>query len=297
MAVLEEILTLIVPVYNESSSLKQLVPEILVACEAHAWRVIFINDGSRDDSGAILEELAGASKWATVLHHKLNRGYGGAIKTGIRHTNTQYLLTLDADGQHDLGNVSRILQFALEKQADMVVGNRGKLGDANAYRALGKKIIRIFTQMMMPLPIADLNSGFKLYRTDLAQKYIPLCPNSMSYSDVITLIFINQRNLVLEQDITIHPRKSGASTINTFTAFETVLEILNIILLFNPLHVFLPISVFFVLIGLAWGTGIYIVVGRGVSVGAMLAVVTGLIFFVLGLLANQISSMRMEKLE
>ena len=297
MAILKELLTLIVPVYNEARSLEQLVPEILAKCEAHNWQAIFVNDGSRDESGKLLDNLVGPSLRAQVIHHKLNRGYGGAIKTGIRHTKTSYLVTVDADGQHDLDNIDRILQFALESEADMVVGNRGKHGNMNAYRALGKRIIRMFTRMMMPLPITDLNSGFKLYSTDLAKKYIPLCPNSMSYSDVITLIFINQRNLVLEQDITVHPRKAGESTINTFTAFETVLEILNIILLFNPLRVFLPISIFFILIGLAWGTGIYLVVGRGVSVGAMLAIVTGLIFFVLGLLANQLSAMRTEKLE
>lgn len=118
----------------------------------------------------------------------------------------------------------------------------------------------------------------------------------MSFSDVITLVFINQGNLVLEHPISINPRQTGKSTINTFTAFETVLEILNIILLFNPLRVFLPIAIFGILVGLSWGSYILLVVGRGVSVGAMLAIITGLIFFVLGLLANQVSALRMEGL-
>ena len=148
----------------------------------------------------------------------------------------------------------------------------------------------------MQLPIHDLNSGFKLYRTDLAKKYLRVCPNSMSFSDIITLVFINQGNLILEHPIAIQPRKAGKSTINTYTAFETILEILNIILLFNPLRVFLPVSLLFITFGLAWGTYVQLTVGRGVSVAAMLAVVTGLIFFVLGLLANQISAMRMESL-
>jgi len=119
----------------------------------------------------------------------------------------------------------------------------------------------------------------------------------MAFSDVITLTFIKQRDLVLEQTITSNPRLAGKSTINTYTAIDTVMEILNIAVLFNPLRIFLPISFLCIFFGLAWGITILSIVGRGVSVGAMLAIVTGVIFFVLGLLANQISGLRMEQLQ
>lgn len=147
----------------------------------------------------------------------------------------------------------------------------------------------------MPLPVTDLNSGFKLYRTELAKRYITVCPDSMAFSDVITLVFLSERNLVLEHPICISPRKLGQSTINIFTAFETVMQVLNIALMFNPLRVFLPVSIFCFIAGLGWGIPI-VLLGRGVSVGAMLAIVTGLIFFVLGLLASQLSAIRMERL-
>jgi hypothetical protein len=117
----------------------------------------------------------------------------------------------------------------------------------------------------------------------------------MAFSDVITLVFLSERNLVLEHPIRVSPRKVGQSTISTITAFETVIQILNITLMFNPLRVFLPISVACILAGFLWGTPI-ILLGRGVSVGAMLAIVTGLIFFVIGLLASQLAALRMERL-
>ena len=290
------ILTIIVPVYNEAQILSDVAPRIVDLCEQNQWQVIFVNDGSQDGSREILAGFAGSAN-VQIIHHKVNKGYGGAIKSGIRAVTTPFLVTIDADGQHNLEDVSVLLNFALEQDADMVVGNRGQSGDINPYRAIGKRIIRLFTRMLMPLPIRDLNSGFKLYRTDLAQKYISVCPNSMAFSDVITLIFVNQRNLVLEHPITVTPRRVGKSTINTYTAFETVLEILNIVLMFDPLRIFMPVAIFCISIGLAWGTIILFVVGRGVSVGAMLAIVTGLIFFILGLLANQISAMRMENLQ
>jgi len=289
-------LTVIVPIYNEEQVLSSTALKIIDYCSFKNWLVIFVNDGSLDQSGAFLDSIA-ISPQVAVYHHKLNRGYGGAIKTGIRNANTPYLVTMDADGQHALEDVDTLYNLAQEKNADLIVGNRGAMGDGNPYRAVGKRIIRTFARILMPLPIQDLNSGFKLYRTELAKKYIKICPDTMAFSDVITLAFIKQRNLVLEQTITVKPRVAGKSTINTYTAFETIMEILNIAVLFNPLRVFLPISLLCILFGLIWGISRLLMIGHGVSVGAMLAIVTGLIFFVLGLLANQISAMRMELLQ
>ena len=289
-------LSIIVPVYNEEQVLPSTAKKIINFGLTRGWTVIFINDGSRDASREILDALDKHPN-VKIFHHKVNRGYGGAIKTGIRNVNTPYLVTIDADGQHNLEDIDTIYTLALQEHADLIVGNRGIIGNVNPYRTFGKQIIHTFAHMLMPLPIQDLNSGFKLYRTELAKKYIKICPDTMSFSDVITLIFIKQRDLVLEHNITVQPRTGGKSTINTYTAIETILEILNIAVLFNPLRIFLPISILCILLGLIWGITILLVVGRGVSVGAMLAIVTGIIFFVLGLLANQISALRMEQFQ
>ena len=288
------LLTVVVPVYNEAESLPSFAPLAVDYCQAHGWDIIFVNDGSADRTKNILDELAEKTS-ALVVHHKVNRGYGGALKTGIQHVKTPFLVTIDGDGQHLLDDVDSIFQYALKNEADMVVGSRGEQKVSTIYRALGKFLIRSFTKILMPLPVTDLNSGFKLYRSEPAKRYITVCPDSMAFSDVITLVFLNERNLVLEHPIHILPRQSGRSTITTFTAFETVMQVLNIALMFNPLRVFLPISIFCILAGLGWGIPI-VLLGRGVSVGAMLAIVTGLLFFMLGLLASQLSAIRMERL-
>jgi glycosyltransferase involved in cell wall biosynthesis len=230
-----------------------------------------------------------------VVHHKVNRGYGGALKTGISHVTTPFLVTMDGDGQHSPHDVERILQFAIERDADMVVGKRNEQGMSSTYRTLGKFLIRSFTKILMPLPISDLNSGFKFYRTEFAKRYMTVCPDSMAFSDVITLVFLSERKLVLEYPIQVSPRKTGQSMINTFTALETVIQVLNIALMFNPLKLFLPVSALCMLTGFGWGIP-FVLLGRGVSVGAMLAIVTGLLFFVVGLIASQLSAIRMERL-
>jgi glycosyltransferase involved in cell wall biosynthesis len=287
------LLTVVIPVYNEEQALPSFAPCLLELCGSKGWKAIFVNDGSSDHTGQILDHLS--SKDVRVVHHKVNRGYGGALKTGISNVTTPFLVTMDGDGQHSLHDVEKILQFAMESDADMVVGKRDERGAAGVYRTFGKFLIRSFTKILMPLPIADLNSGFKFYRTEFAKRYMTVCPDSMAFSDVITLVFLSEHNLVLEYPIQVSPRKTGQSMINTFTAFETVIQVLNIALMFNPLKLFLPISALCILAGFGWGIP-FVLLGRGVSVGAMLAIVSGLIFFVLGLIASQLSAIRMERL-
>jgi glycosyltransferase involved in cell wall biosynthesis len=288
-------LTVVIPVYNEAEALQNFLPELIEISEKNGWWLIFVDDGSTDGSSEILVSLKDCY-FVNVIKHKVNRGYGRALKSGIMSAATEYVVTMDGDGQHSVSDIEKTFKFALEKDADLVVGDRGRSKDASVYREFGKWIIKLFTRILMPLPVRDLNSGFKLYRTELVKKYIPLCPNTMAFSDVVTLAFINQRNLVMEHPISIQKRRSGKSTIGFHTAFDTIMEIINLVLLFNPLRIFLPVSAACILFGLGWGIPI-ILMGRGVSVGAMLAIVTGILFFILGLIASQISAFRISILE
>ncbi len=289
------VLSVVVPIYNEASSLPGLLTELVPYCRDRKWKLILVNDGSSDDTPAILKDYEEYPD-IKIIHHKVNRGYGGALKTGILDADTQYVVTIDADGQHELNDMDELLQFTLEKDADLVVGNRGKQGSPGLYRNIGKWMIRKFAALLMPVHISDLNSGFKLYQTKLVQRYLYICPDSMAFSDVITLIFIKKRHLVLEHPIIIKKRATGKSTITTYTAIQTVMEIINITMLFNPLRIFLSLSVLCISFGFAWGIPIMLR-ARGVSVGAMLAIVTGLLFFFIGLIAEQLSAMRLGLLD
>jgi len=288
------LLTVIVPIYNEAESLPSFLPRLVEFCAKRGWEVVFVNDGSRDESKKILESQANPPA-VRVLHHKVNRGYGGALKTGLLDANTPYVVTFDGDGQHEPEDILRLLEFTVEHDADLVIGRRDLVKAGNRYRELGKTIIRGFTRLLMPLPIQDLNSGFKLYRTELVQAYLPVCPDSMAFSDVIALTFLNQKDLVLEYPIQVNIRRQGKSTISTYTAIETIMEILNLVMLFNPLKIFLSLSAICIVFGILWGTP-FLLLNRGMSVGAMLAIVSGLIFFFIGLVASQLSSMRLGEL-
>lgn len=267
---------------------------MLAYCAERNWHIVLVDDGSTDNTRQVLAEYR-HEPGLTVIHHKLNRGYGGALKSGLLNVETPYAVTFDADGQHKLEHVDQLLAVLLETDADLVIGSRLALQREDWYRVLGKWVIRRFTRLLMPLNIVDLNSGFKLYRTEIVQQYVHLCPDSMSFSDIITLIMINQHHLVVESPVEVQPRHGGRSTISTWTAVETMMEILNILVLFSPMRIFLPAAIISVLLGLIWGIPI-ILAGRGVSVGSMLAIVVGVIFFFLGLVTEQLSLIRKGKI-
>ena len=262
-------------------------------CRENNFELIIVNDGSKDDTELTLDRYKGESCFQRI-RNKVNKGYGGAIKEGIKAANTTYIATMDADGQHNIEDVKKLFQYLIDTDADMTIGQR--MERSGVYRETGKILIKRIASFLMPVTIKDLNSGLKLYRSDLARKYSKLCPDSMAFSDVIALTFLSQRHLVLEMPVRIKPRRDGTSTISTFTAFETVKQILNIVILFNPMRIFLPLSIFSITISLLWAIPI-IVRGNGVSVGAMLGIVTGIFFFFAGLLAEQLSLLRKASLE
>ena len=273
--------------------MKIILPDLIEFVRKHNWQLIITNDGSKDNTKEILESFK-QNDVLTIVHHKLNKGYGAAIKSGIEACDTEYLITIDADGQHQTADVEKLFLRIKELDADMIVGSRKGSKDASKMRSIGKSIIRFTAKLLLKVPIHDINSGMKIYRTELAKQYLYLTPNNMPFSDVITLIFISNRHLVLEEPISIKDRLKGKSTIGIQTAFETIKEIVNIIFLFSPLKIFLPISIFIFIISMAWGIPI-VMTGQGVSVGALLGISSSLIFFFLGLIAEQLTLIRKHR--
>ena len=288
-------LTIIIPAYNEEASLSLFLPQVINHCEKNGYQLIVIDDGSSDNTKEVLESCSPKSEVMRVITHKVNRGYGGAIKSGIHAAHTDYVITFDADGQHLLSDVDALFSKIQATNADMIIGSRKGHKPASIFRGVGKSIIRMVAKMLMALDVHDLNSGMKIYDAGLGRKYLHFCPNSMPYSDTIALVFINFKHLVSEHPISINERTSGNSTININTAVDTIHQIIGIVLLFNPLKVFIPLSLMALIPSIVWGTPI-ILRGDGVSIGTMLGITLSVLILILGLIAEQISLLRKEAL-
>jgi len=286
-------LTIVVPCYNEESNIDKVFPALVSFVKEHNFTLCIVDDGSKDHTHQLLQRYADGEQ-VRIIHHKVNRGYGGALKSGIKAAATDYVITIDADGQHAAEDVLRLYQVIKASDADMIVGRRGK--ELSKVRSIGKFFIRRITKILIAnVAIHDINSGMKIYKTSIVKKYLNLCPNGMAFSDVITLMLINDRFLVQEEPISIRQRLGGKSTIGLKTVFQTIYEIINIVMYFNPIRIFLPLAIVSVAFGMIWSVPI-LLAGRGLSVGGAFLIINGVQTFLIGLIAEQ-NSVILKKLK
>lgn len=289
MNILNRSLTIVIPTFNEEESLYEMISEVNLFSSQHQIEIIFVNDGSKDWSLEILNKRKSEYNY-TIINNKVNKGYGGAIKEGIKAAQTEYIVTIDADGQHNLSDILILYDNLIKLDADMIIGQRPN-DMSPIHRRVAKYFIRQLAGLLMPCNIQDLNSGIKMYNTKLANKYLKLCPDNMAYSDIIALVFISYKHLVVEHPVKIRKRIKGKSTINYKTAFQTIIEILNIVILFNPLNIFLPLSFLFIASGIIWSFQ-FVIKLKGLSVGSMMLITIGILLFFLGLVSEQLAKIR-----
>jgi len=284
------LLTIVIPCYNEEENIPRVLPEVIEYCSRNNYRCIIVNDGSKDNS--LNELLKFNTDVVTIYSHSRNRGYGAAIKTGIRRCETEYVVTIDADGQHTLDDIGRLLEIIIRENADICVGNRNNMG-STALRNFAKSLIVRFSKTFINISINDLNSGMKMYRTPVVKYLVKFAPNGMPFSDVIVLLFHQFKFKLIEEPISIKPREHGTSTITYKTAIETIYEIMYIIIHFIPLRFFGAIGTALLIFGLGWGS-IFVFKGLGVTAGTALSILSGLIFIGFGIVLEIMLKLQFE---
>ena len=282
-------ITIVIPCYNEEENIPIFFSKLLEFVRQHNFLVIAVNDGSKDNTLHELQRFAN-NDYIKIISYKCNKGYGGAIKTGLRAVTTEFAITIDSDGQHRFEDVLKCYEHIVKTNADMVVGSRLN-NESGGYRTLGKWIIRTFATSLLNLPVKDLNSGMKCYRIKETLDFLDLCPDTMAYSDCILLLMVNDHKLVTETSIKISPRVAGKSTIDTKTAIVTLTEILNLAVLLRPLTTFCRLATFFILTGICWGIFTFLRSCTITSFSVMM-IMMGVMSFMLGLLCEQLSQIR-----
>jgi glycosyltransferase involved in cell wall biosynthesis len=282
--------TLIITIYNEESALAALLLQLKPALASHDFELIVVNDGSNDESYNILKSFKDEmnSEMITIINHPYNKGYGAAIKSGIRSATTDNIVMMDADGQHSIEDMLRIAETINE--FDMVIGDRGEKA-SSAMRNFGKWILKWIAEYLIDKKIPDLNSGLRAVRKDIFMEFMDIYPNGFSITTTMTLAFIKAGYNVTFVPIQIEKRSGGKSQVAAEDAIKTLLLILRIIMLFNPLKVFVPIGLSMLSLGLIYALwGIYYTFS--IPKGALFASISGLNIFFFGLIADQISIMR-----
>ncbi len=288
-------LTIIVPAYNEAENLQQVLMPLKEFVIQNNFKIIVVNDGSTDNSKQQIDQFMPDNNFRAV-HHKINRGYGAAIKTGIRLADTRYVITIDADGQHRIEDILRLYHEMKESDADLIVGSRFRQKSSTISRGMGKSLIRLFVRILIKVPVYDINSGIKIYKTSLAKKYIRLAPDTMAFSDVMTIVFVYFKRFVKEVPITINERINGKSTINYKTGLTTLKEILFIATTFAPYKFFTLLAFCILLITLAWGIP-FIFLGKGITSATASGILVSVLLWCLGVIAQLISGIRKDLIE
>ena len=289
-------LSVIVPVFNEASALEATVLELL-PCLPDSTEVILVDDGSTDGSSIIADRLALNDPRVRSVHHFRNEGYGQALKTGADYARGDRLLFFDSDGQHDPSVIPILLDRLEEQNLDMVVGRR--LGQARAHplRAPSKWALGIVANILARSRIPDLNSGQRIIRSDIFRQFRPLLPSGFSLSTTLTIscLKLGVRTDFVETRVRSRTGKSSVRYLRD--GYATLLLIVRLIALFDPLTFFMPIAVTALLLALGYGTAVAVWRGQGFPAAAVFVGIGGLLVFLLGIVCDQISALRLEYLK
>ena len=269
---------------NEEHAIGDIVLQLR---DMTAWReVLVVDDGSSDATG-----VRAAAAGARVVRHPYNKGNGAAVKTGIRHAAGEYVLIIDADGQHAPADALRLI--APLGEYDLVVGAREAATQANGARRSGNTLLNWLASYLTGRHIPDLTSGFRAARTTCLREFLHLLPNGFSTPTTTTLAFIKAGYNVTFEPIEARQR-IGASKIRfARDGARFFLILLKIVTLFSPLRIFLPISGVTFATGAAYGIWNALAHGR-IPNGAVLLVLFAVVVFLVGLVSEQISALRFE---
>lgn len=280
--------SIVVPVFNEEDAIGSFANELTTSFpEAD---IILIDDGSTDKTAEVLKSIP-----LKVISHSINRGYGASLKTGILNAKRDYVLFCDGDGQHSVEDINKIIESM--DDFDMVVGAR----DGDSHRPWSRRpgifILRVFANYLAGQKIPDLNSGLRMFRKEGLLKYIHLMPNGFSFSTTSTFAMVKTNKNVKYIPITVRKRIGTSSVRQWRHGPQTLMLMLRLTVLFEPLKVFLTVAGFTFLIGICSFAIDIFSPPWGISDTTMLLFNSSLIIFMFGLLCDQVSAIRREEKE
>ena len=280
-------ISIIIPAKNEKLGLSKLLPKLKTV--KGIFEIVVVNDGSTDCTEQICLDNG-----VTVVSHPYSKGNGAAIKSGARAAKGDIFLFMDADGQHQVEDVQRLIKEYKKDQFDMIVGARGGKSQASVARLFGNGLYNRIASYMTGHKIEDLTSGLRIVNARKFKQFLYLLPNGFSYPTTCTMAFFRAGYSVKYMPI-FTPKREGKSHINILKdGSRFFLIIFKIGTLYSPLKLFFPTSLVFFLMGFIYYLYTYFTDGRFTNMGALLFSVSVLIFL-MGLISEQITSLMYQK--
>jgi glycosyltransferase involved in cell wall biosynthesis len=276
--------SIVIPAMNEADAIGAVVTELRAM---GPWRdVLVIDDGSSDDTARLAADAG-----ARVVRHPYNKGNGAAVKTGIRSAVGEFVLIVDADGQHHGDDAMRIVSKLGEY--DLVVGARTADTQATVFRRGGNTLLNWLAGYLTGRPIPDLTSGLRGARRECLREFLHMLPNGFSTPTTTTLAFIRAGYNVTFEPIAARPRQGRSKIRFARDGAKFFLILLKIITIFSPLRIFVPLSLASFAVGATYGIWTALTVGR-IPNGAVILILFAAVLFLVGLISEQISTLRFD---
>jgi len=241
-----ELISIVIPVYNEEAAIGDDLDLIKRTMDATGWpyEVIVVNDGSTDRTA----EIVASRPWVRLLHHSHNRGTGAARNTGIQAAQGNIILMTDGDGTYPNQDMPKMVECL--QHSDMVIGARTKeAGTIKWLRTPAKWFIRRLASYLTGTKIPDLNSWLRGFKRDIALKYLNILPTTHSCVSSITIAFLSDGYQVEFMPIDYYKRTGKSSFHPLRDTYNYLTLVIRSVMYFNPLKVFLPLSLFLFTIG------------------------------------------------
>jgi glycosyltransferase involved in cell wall biosynthesis len=282
----EKHISIIIPIYNEKNNILKSIADISKAMDnGFVYELILVDDGSTDGSSEVIDKITLPN--VKKVSHLENKGYGAAIKSGIRNAQNNIIVIVDADGTYPYAYIPKLLNN-IDKYA-MVVGARvGRKVKIPLIRRPAKWFITKLACYLTETRIPDLNSGMRVMKRDVVEKFMHLLPNGFSFTSTITLAMLTNDYLVEYVPIDYFKRQ-GKSKIRPVKDTLNFLQlIIRTVLYFNPLRVFLPLSMFFVFLAFLVLFGTWYFLGKAADVTFGVILTTAIEVLIVGMLADLI---------
>lgn len=286
-------LSIVIPVYNEEEGILLILNQLCTEESLRDAEIIVVDDGSTDhtsDKVALFPRVR-------LVRHPVNRGYGAAITTGIKISKGKFVVWFDGDGQHRVEDLIKVAQTLIQKNLDYCIGIRDTHSYQDSNRKMGKFILRQAVRLVTRKPIKDFNSGLRGFKKEVIKRYLHLFPKRFGAS-TLTSLLMNERGYIGEQiPITVCKRIGKSSVRQISDGFGTLMLLLRFFLLFKPIHFFGGIGVTLIFLGALYGIYKAFSIHKGFPVFAALLILLGVHSFFFGLICDQISSLRKERLD
>ncbi|GLY14834.1 glycosyl transferase [Kineosporia sp. NBRC 101677] len=284
--------TIVLPCYNEQDHVLAELERITAAMDASGlpYEVLAIDDASTDNTLAVLREAATRMPSVQVLAFRRNGGSGTARRIGTLRARGDIVVWTDADMTYPNERIPELVQILLtDPSYDQVVGARlTEEGTHKWLRVPAKWLIRKIAERLSNQKIPDLNSGLRAFRRSVSLPYLRLLPPGFSCVTTITLSFLQNQHDIRYVEID-YAKRAGTSKFHFVRdAYRYILQVLRMIMYFDPLKVLMPLALWLLAIGFVKGIVDMVRHPFYFPANTMLLVMAGLLIASMGLLADLI---------